>query len=52
LLARQFFGRHHWARGYFANASENVSDEVIEQHIETQGQIERDRDDDFTAQEL
>ena len=50
LLARQFWGRHLWARGYFAATSGNVTDEVIAQYIETQGQIERDRDDDFTAE--
>ena len=50
LLARQFWGRHLWARGYFAATSGIVTDEVITQYIETQGQIERDRDDDFTVE--
>ena len=50
LLARQFWGRHLWARGYFAATSGNVTDEVIAQYIETHGQIERDRDDDFTVE--
>ena len=50
LLAKQFWGRHLWARGYFAATSGNVTDEVIAQYIETQGQIERDRDDDFTVE--
>jgi hypothetical protein len=27
-----------------------VTDEVIAQYIETQGRIERDRDDDFTVE--
>ena len=50
LLTRQFWGRHLWARGYFAATSGNVTDEVIAQYIETQGRIERDRDDDFTVE--
>ena len=50
LLAIQFWGRHLWARGYLAATSGNVTDEVIAQYIETQGQIERDRDDDFTVE--
>ena len=48
LLARQFWGRHLWARGYFAASSGNVTDDVIAQYIEKQGEMERARDDDFT----
>ena len=33
-LSRQFWGRHLWARGYFAASSGNVTDEVIMQYIE------------------
>ena len=37
-LRRQFWGRHLWARGYFAASSGNVTDdEVIKQYIESQG---------------
>ena len=36
-LNRQFWGRHLWARGYFAASSGNVTDEVIKQYIESQG---------------
>ncbi len=36
-LSRQFWGRHLWARGYFAASSGNVTDEVIMQYIEQQG---------------
>lgn len=46
-LARQFWGRHLWARGYFAASSGNVTDEVIAQYIEMQDKMERGRDDDF-----
>ena len=37
-LSRSFWGRHIWARGYFAASSGNVTDEVIMQYIELQGQ--------------
>ena len=47
-LAKQFWGRHLWARGYFAASSGNVTDEVIMQYIATQDMQERARDDDFT----
>ena len=47
-LSKQFWGRHLWARGYFAASSGNVTDDVIAQYIELQNQQERDRDDDFT----
>jgi len=32
-LSRQFWGRHMWARGYFAVSSGNVTDDVIRQYI-------------------
>jgi len=44
-LQRQFWGKHIWARGYFAVSSGNVTDEVIMQYIENQD-IE-DKDDNF-----
>ena len=49
ILAKQCWGRHLWARGYFAASSGNVTDEVIAQYIELQTHPERDRDDDFTV---
>ena len=48
ILAKQFWGRHLWARGYFCATSGNVTDEVIAQYIEQQNLQERARDDDFT----
>ena len=42
-LSKMFWGRHLWARGYFAASSGNVTDEVIMKYIETQSQ---DIDDD------
>jgi putative transposase len=47
-LAKQFWGRHLWARGYFVASSGNVTDEVIAKYIEMQQKMERDRDDDFS----
>ena len=35
-LSRAFWGRHIWARGYFAASSGNVTDEVIIKYIEQQ----------------
>jgi putative transposase len=48
-LAKKFWGRHLWARGYFAASSGNVTDEVIMEYIEMQDIAERARDDDFTV---
>lgn len=47
-LAKQFWGRHLWARGYFVASSGNVTDDVITQYIEMQDKMERARDDDFS----
>ena len=47
-LMKQFWGRHLWARGYFAASSGNVTDEVIMQYIAMQDVAERAGDDDFT----
>jgi len=44
-LQRQFWGKHIWARGYFAVSSGNVTDEVIMQYIENQDL--EDKDDNF-----
>jgi len=43
-LNRQFWGRHMWARGYFAASSGNVTD-VIKQYIESQGDTPPTDDD-------
>lgn len=50
-LRRQFWGRHLWARGYFAASSGNVTDEVILQYIATQGQEPPEADEDFKVEE-
>lgn len=48
-LRRQFWGQHLWARGYFAASSGNVTDEVIQQYIESQEGI-TDVDDQFSIE--
>ena len=47
-LTKEFWGRHLWARGYFAASSGNVTDEVIMQYIAMQDLEERAGDGDFT----
>lgn len=51
-LRKQYWGRHLWARGYFAASTGNVTDEVIAQYIEQQDLEERKKDDDFRVSEL
>ena len=51
-LNRQFWGWHLWARGYFAPSSGNVTDEIIKQYIESQGQAPTTDDADFRVGEL
>jgi len=43
-LSRVFWGRHIWARGYFAASSGNVKDEVIMKYIEQQSMEPPDGD--------
>ena len=52
-LQRQFWGRHLWARGYFAASSGNVTDDVIKEYIESQGREPPSEDEaDFTIGHL
>ena len=51
-LRRQFWGRHFWARGYFAASSGNVTDEVIKQYIQSQGEQPPDDQDNFQVVDL
>lgn len=50
-LRRHFWGRHVWARGYFAASSGNVTDEVIMEYIATQGQEPSEAEEDFKVEE-
>jgi putative transposase len=49
-LNRAFWGRHLWSRGYFACTSGNITDEVIQQYIETQS-VEPRNDPDFRIED-
>ena len=49
-LNREFWGRHLWARGYFACTSGNVTDEMLKRYIENQD-AEPQNDRDFRVSE-
>ena len=51
-LRKAFWGRHLWARGYFVASTGNVTDEVIKQYIEMQGEKAPTEDEDFKVEEL
>ena len=51
-LNRQFWGKHLWARGYFAASSGNVTDEVIAEYIKNQDITENMKADNFSISEL
>jgi putative transposase len=51
-IRRQFWGQHLWARGYFAASTGNVTDEIIKQYIESQGQEPPSEDENFNVGEL
>jgi putative transposase len=50
-LNRQFWGRHLWARGYFAVSTGNVTDEIIQQYIEAHGEKPPDDSGNFNIGE-
>ena len=48
VLQREYWGRHLWARGYFAVTTGNVTDQIIAEYIKNQDEIERrKRSDNF-----
>ena len=51
-LNKEYWGRHMWARGYFAASSGNVTDEIIAEYIQNQDLEERKKTDDFTISSL
>lgn len=52
-LRKVYWGRHLWARGYFAASTGNVTDEIIAEYIEKQSQIApEDEEQDFSVEEL
>ena len=46
---KECWGRHVWARGYFAVSSGNVTDDIIAEYIKNQDEIERWKDDNFSV---
>jgi REP-associated tyrosine transposase len=50
-LKRQYWGRHMWARGYFAVSTGNVTDEIIQQYIESHKDMPTDQDGNFQIDE-
>ena len=48
-LSKQYWGRHLWARGYFAVSTGNVTDEVIRQYIESHDEKPNGADDNFSV---
>ena len=47
-LQKEYWGRHLWARGYFAVTTGNVTDQIIAEYIKNQDEIERrKRSDNF-----
>ena len=52
-LQKLYWGRHLWARGYFAASTGNVTDEIIAEYIEKQSHIApEDGEQDFSVEEL
>lgn len=50
-LSRRYWGRHLWARGYFAVSTGNVTDEVIRQYIESHDDTPNGDDDNFSVED-
>jgi len=51
-LRKRFWGGHLWARGYFVASSGNVTDEIIKQYIESQGEQPSTDEDSFSIGSL
>ena len=50
-LSKRYWGRHLWARGYFAVSTGNVTDEVIREYIESHDEKPNGEDDNFSVDE-
>jgi putative transposase len=48
-LSKEYWGRHLWARGYFAASSGNVTDEIILEYIKNQENALLEKNDNFTV---
>ncbi|MDP3450547.1 MAG: IS200/IS605 family transposase [Anaerolineaceae bacterium] len=50
-LKRAYWGQHLWARGYFVASTGNVTDAIIAEYIEKQGQQDLDAgEQDFSVE--
>ena len=47
-LSKKYYGRHLWARGFFATSSGQITDEMIMEYIKNQDDDEDKRGDNFT----
>lgn len=50
-LRKQFWGRHLWARGYFAVSSGTITDAIVEEYIAAQEGEPVHKDDQFLIDE-
>jgi putative transposase len=52
-IKRKYWGRHMWARGYFAASTGNVTDEIIAEYIEKQSEISPEEEEQkFSVEDL
>ena len=49
-LSKMFWGRHIWARGYFAASTGNVTDDVVAEYIRLQQELETTGDEEFSIE--
>lgn len=50
-LRKRYWGRHLWARGYFAVSTGNVTDEIIRQYIEGHDDQPNGENDNFSVED-
>ena len=50
-LRKQFWGRHLWARGYFAVSSGTITDTIVQEYIAAQEGEQVHKDDQFLIDE-
>ena len=50
-LSKTYWGRHMWARGYFAASTGNVTDEIIAEYIEKQQFKAPEDEDGFSVED-
>ena len=50
-LSQRYWGRHLWARGYFAVSTGNVTDEIIRQYIASHDDKPNGDQDNFSVEE-